>query len=276
MIDQDNHSVSGHIGLLDIMSTLALLFILLAAIFMIDLREQNDNANLLAIENDSLLNANQQRIIYLSSLQRMYIDLQKENRSSKQKTDSMLFSNYLLIDSLKSRNMRLIQENRSSKKRTDSVLFSNYLLIDSLKSRNIRLIKELGDRQVAKIIIPNELKGKVFFKSGDSKIEGQFKNTLDNYVRMIKDSLASGRYNLVQVEGHTDSDKVGGKKRYKNNWELGSARAISVVQYFESQGIEPQYLSATTHSQHKPSILNNNSEAAKAQNRRIEIILLKK
>jgi len=262
MIEQDNYSVSGHIGLLDIMSTLALLFILLAAIFMIDLREQNNNASLLELKNDSLLNANQQRIVYLSSLQRMYIDLQKKNRTAKQKNDSMLF---------------FVQEqNRASKRKSDSMLFSNYLLIDSLKSRNMRLIKELGDRQVAKIIIPNELRGKVFFKSGDSEIEGQFKKTLDNYVKMIKDSLRSGQYNLVQVEGHTDSDKVGGKKRHRNNWELGASRAISVVKYFESQGIEPKYLSATTHSEHKPSISGADSEEAKAKNRRIEIILLKK
>lgn len=243
MIDTDDQVASGHIGMLDIMSTLALLFILMAAIFMMNLREQtsdlgtmNKRMSIILAQNDSMKNALEQQIIHLSETEEKYADL---------------------------------------KRTSDSMSVINYLSMDSLKEKNLVLIKELNDRQIAKIIIPNELKGKVFFGSGSAKIEGQFKRTLDKFVTMIKDSLQSGNYNLVQVEGHTDSDKVGKKGKHKDNWDLGASRAISVVKYFASKGIPEKYLSATTHAEYKPT-RDEKSEKAKAENRRIEILMLKK
>ncbi|MGB1242429.1 MAG: OmpA/MotB family protein [Chitinophagales bacterium] len=237
MIDFENDEGIGPIGLLDIMAALALIFILVAAIFLIDLRDQDYDISVLSQQKDSLQTADERRIIYLNSLEQEYLKM---------------------------------------KEQSDSLSASNYLLIDSLSSSNMELIQELEKRKVTKIIIPNELRGKVFFKSGQNKIEGKFQATLDEYVKMIKDSLVSGKYNLVQVEGHTDTDPVGKKNRqFDTNWELGAARALAVVEYFISKGIDPQYLSATTHGEYKPEE-RKSSKAAKAKNRRIEIVLLKK
>ncbi len=237
MIDFENDAGVGPIGLLDIMAALALIFILVAAIFLIDLRDQNYDINVLSNQRDSLETAEERRIIYLNSLEQEYLKL---------------------------------------KSQTDSLSSSNYLLIDSLQSSNMELVRELEKRKITKIIIPNELRGKVFFKSGQNRIEGKFKTTLDEYVKMIKDSLSENNYNLVQVEGHTDIDPVGRKNRqFDTNWELGAARALAVVEYFVSKGIDPKHLSATTHGEFKPEV-NKKSRAAKAKNRRIEIVLLKK
>ncbi|MGB1241738.1 MAG: OmpA/MotB family protein [Chitinophagales bacterium] len=237
MIDFENDEGIGPIGLLDIMATLALIFILIAAIFLIDLRDQDHDISVLSQQKDSLQTAQERRIIYLNSLEMEYFKLKDEK---------------------------------------DSLSSSNYLLIDSLQSSNMNLIRELEKRKVTKIIIPNELRGKVFFQSGQNKIDGKFQSTLDEYVKMIKDSLGSGKYNLVQVEGHTDIDPVGRKNRqFDTNWELGAARALAVVQYFISKGISPKHLSATTHGEYKPEV-KKKTKAAKAKNRRIEIVLLKK
>ncbi|MGB0929837.1 MAG: OmpA/MotB family protein [Chitinophagales bacterium] len=237
MINFESDEGIGPIGLLDIMAALALIFILVAAIFLIDLRDQDYDISVLSQQKDSLQTADERRIIYLNSLEQEYLKM---------------------------------------KEQSDSLSASNYLLIDSLSSSNMELIQELEKRKITKIIIPNELRGKVFFKSGQNKIEGKFQATLDEYVKMIKDSLVSGKYNLVQVEGHTDTDPVGKKNRqFDTNWELGAARALAVVEYFVSKGIDPQYLSATTHGEYKPEE-RKSSKAAKAKNRRIEIVLLKK
>ncbi len=237
MIDFESDEGIGPIGLLDIMAALALIFILVAAIFLIDLRDQDYDISVLSQQKDSLKIAEERQIIYLDNLKQEYLKL---------------------------------------KEKTDSLSSSNYLLIDSLQSSNMELIQELEKRKITKIIIPNELRGKVFFKSGQNKIEGKFQSTLDEYVTMIKDSLVSGKYNLVQVEGHTDTDPVSNKNRqFDTNWELGAARALAVVEYFISKGIDPQYLSATTHGEYKPEE-RKTTKSAKAKNRRIEIVLLKK
>ncbi|MEZ4887717.1 MAG: OmpA family protein [Chitinophagales bacterium] len=237
MIDFENDDGIGPIGLLDIMATLALIFILIAAIFLIDLRDQDYDISVLSQQKDSLQTAEERRIIYLNNMELEYMKM---------------------------------------KEQTDSLNSANYLLIDSLQSSNIELIQELEKRKITKIIIPNELRGKVFFQSGQDRIEGKFQSTLDEYVKMIKDSLVSGKYNLVQVEGHTDTDPVGKKNRqFETNWELGAARALAVVRYFISKGIDPKYLSATTHGEFKPEE-DKNTQSAKTKNRRIEIVLLKK
>lgn len=136
------------------------------------------------------------------------------------------------------------------------------------------LLREIEKRRITKIIIPNELEGKVFFESGKATIRREFHSTLNRFYRLISDSLNSGHYNLVQVEGHTDDVPIH-TNLYRDNWDLGAARSISVVRYLVAKGIPPQFLSATTHSEFKP-FNPSTTMIARSQNRRIEIVLLKK
>ena len=76
----------------------------------------------------------------------------------------------------------------------------------------------------------------------------------------------------VRVEGHTD-DRPIATTRYPSNWELSTARAIGVVNYFSNQGgIPASLLSAAGYGAFKPRSPNDN-EAHRAANRRVEIIL---
>lgn len=76
----------------------------------------------------------------------------------------------------------------------------------------------------------------------------------------------------IRVEGHTDNQPIH-TARFPSNWELSSARAISVVQQLEHEGISRARLAAAGYGEHRP-ILANDSEERRALNRRVEIVIL--
>lgn len=79
--------------------------------------------------------------------------------------------------------------------------------------------------------------------------------------------------NHVRIEGHTD-DRPINTVVYPSNWELSSARATSVVRYFSGQhGIAPDRISALGYGEYRP-IRPNNSIENRAQNRRVDVVIL--
>lgn len=79
----------------------------------------------------------------------------------------------------------------------------------------------------------------------------------------------------IRVEGHTD-DIPTNSSVHKTNWELSTARAISVMNYLTSKKfIAPQNCSVEGFSEFRP-LVENNSDENRAKNRRVDIILLNK
>lgn len=76
---------------------------------------------------------------------------------------------------------------------------------------------------------------------------------------------------VMRVDGHTDIRPIA-TPEFPSNWELSSARAISVVRYLMQQGIAPQHLVAAGFGEFQP-IDTGISDAALAKNRRIELKL---
>jgi chemotaxis protein MotB len=76
---------------------------------------------------------------------------------------------------------------------------------------------------------------------------------------------------VLRVDGHTDATPIH-NARFASNWELSSARAISVVKFLITQGIPAQHLAATGFGENQPVDPANTPEAF-AKNRRIEIRL---
>jgi len=73
----------------------------------------------------------------------------------------------------------------------------------------------------------------------------------------------------MRVDGHTDNTPINSVE-FPSNWELSSARAISVVRYLMSQGIAPRHLVAAGFGEFQP-IDSGDSDQALAKNRRIEL-----
>jgi chemotaxis protein MotB len=81
--------------------------------------------------------------------------------------------------------------------------------------------------------------------------------------------------NKVIIEGHTDNQPLAGGK-YPSNWELSVARAYSVIEYFSKEkGISPERFIAAGYGEYRP-VASNETLEGRAQNRRIEIVLLRK
>jgi chemotaxis protein MotB len=77
----------------------------------------------------------------------------------------------------------------------------------------------------------------------------------------------------VRVEGHTDNVPIQ-TRRFPSNWELSVARAVNVVKYFAEVGkIDPHRLSAVGYGESRP-VVANDTASNRAQNRRVEILLL--
>jgi chemotaxis protein MotB len=80
--------------------------------------------------------------------------------------------------------------------------------------------------------------------------------------------------NPVLIEGHTDDVPIH-SARFRSNWDLSTARATAVVQWLiEREGIEPARLSAAGYGEFHPRVPNE-SPAARARNRRVDVVILK-
>ena len=76
---------------------------------------------------------------------------------------------------------------------------------------------------------------------------------------------------ILEVQGYTDPQPVKGGK-FASNWELSTARAISVVKLLIKDGVPPQHLSAAGFAQYQP-IVPGDTPADYAKDRRIELRL---
>ncbi|MHA1545904.1 MAG: OmpA family protein, partial [Alphaproteobacteria bacterium] len=76
---------------------------------------------------------------------------------------------------------------------------------------------------------------------------------------------------VLRVDGHTDTRPIN-TALFPTNWELSSARAISVVQSLIQNGVAPNRLVAAGFGEFQP-IDQNESESAYRRNRRIELKL---
>jgi chemotaxis protein MotB len=75
----------------------------------------------------------------------------------------------------------------------------------------------------------------------------------------------------VNIEGHTDSIPI--KGRYKDNWELSTARSNAIVRILvDNYKVDPVRVIASGHSYYDP-VDSNTSVDGRARNRRTEIIL---
>ena len=107
------------------------------------------------------------------------------------------------------------------------------------------------------------------FESGSANLRANFTSLLDS----VGDSLA-GASGLIQIEGHTDNVAMSFGNRYRNNWDLSSARAASVADYLQDGGsIAPGSMVIKGFADTRP-IASNDTATGRSENRRIEVVVL--
>ncbi len=108
----------------------------------------------------------------------------------------------------------------------------------------------------------------ILFDSGKTELKQRAKDVLKTIVLELNKVP-----NDIVVEGYTDNVPIR-SGRYLTNWELSMARAYSVIQYMEKVGINAMRLAGMGYGENRP-ITDNSTARKRAQNRRIEISLIK-
>jgi len=113
-----------------------------------------------------------------------------------------------------------------------------------------------------------ELATDILFPSGSADLSGEGRQA----VTEVAGVLSTIPNREFQVEGHTDNVPIR-TKVFPSNWELAYARANSVLQAMIAGGLAPNRISAASAGEYRPRTKNSN-DAERAQNRRIEIIVV--
>ncbi len=155
-----------------------------------------------------------------------------------------------------------LQERENKMKQLEQVI-SNALL--SFKDSGLEVSIKDGKVYVS-------LSNKLLFSSGSTKIDKEGQNALIELANVLKTQADIN----VLVEGHTDNKKVSGGQRFKDNWDLSVLRATEVVRYLtEDGGLPTTRVIASGRGEFFP-IRDEDTDEARALNRRTEIILTPK
>jgi chemotaxis protein MotB len=136
-----------------------------------------------------------------------------------------------------------------------------------------RLRQVLGERADLRVVGDRFVfQSELLFPSGAAELEpegreqmGRLADALADISRRIPADLPW----VLQVDGHTDRRPIA-TALFPSNWELSTARAVSVVKFLASRNIPPERLVAAGHGEFLP-LDGRDDEIGWRRNRRIEI-----
>ncbi|MCH5720540.1 OmpA/MotB family protein [Niabella hibiscisoli] len=172
-----------------------------------------------------------------------------------------------LVDEINASN-KYIQHLVNTKNKSDSL---NIVLTNNLtRSLSREELKDV-DVKVLKGVVYISLADNMLYKSGSYEISDKAGETLSKIAKIIQDYKD---YDVL-IEGNTDNVPIT-RPNIRNNWDLSSLRASSVVQALQNNyGVEPKRLTVGGRGEFNP-IADNATEAGKIKNRRTEIIITPK
>lgn len=121
------------------------------------------------------------------------------------------------------------------------------------------------ETQGRKIIIRIREKGS--FVSGSARLD-------DDYIPVLQEvrNVLATKEGTVSIQGHTDNIPIH-TARFRSNWELSSARAVSVTHELLSGGVlEPTRVTVSGFGETRPLVANKDT-SSRARNRRVEIVV---
>jgi len=128
-------------------------------------------------------------------------------------------------------------------------------------------LKKFSSVEVSESQIRLVLNTPVLFDSGSARLKPQTKTILDKIAKTL--SMTNEK---IIVEGHTDNIPIKSGE-FHSNWELSARRAVNVINYFMSKGIDASRFIAAGYGEYFPRA-SNDTPQGRAKNRRIEIVLL--
>jgi chemotaxis protein MotB len=134
-----------------------------------------------------------------------------------------------------------------------------------------KFVKESGlqesmtlDRASDRLVI--RMKSAILFAEAQARLTPEAEQVLAGLAPVL---ARAGSH--LRVEGHTDDLPIR-SATFPSNWELSTARAISVTRYLEEHGIATPRLSVAGYGEFHP-LAPNTGVASRARNRRVEIVV---
>lgn len=128
-------------------------------------------------------------------------------------------------------------------------------------ARDLLEVETVEDQVIIRI------KEKGSFSSGSATLISGFLPTMERITEEV--ATIKGR---IMVAGHTDDVPIS-TQRFRSNWELSSARAVSVLEFMMDSGLlKADQMEVKGLSDTKPLVENSNNQN-RAKNRRVEIII---
>lgn len=109
---------------------------------------------------------------------------------------------------------------------------------------------------------------KLLFDSGSEELKAEAQPVL----LKIVDVVLRNPKTVIRIEGHTDNAPLWKGHRFPSNVELSQARAKGVYDFLVSRGVDVGRLSMVGYGESRP-VTPNDSDEARAQNRRVEIVI---
>jgi chemotaxis protein MotB len=113
-----------------------------------------------------------------------------------------------------------------------------------------------------------ELAENILFDSGKAELKPEGQAAMTEVAEVLK-TITDRDF---QITGHTDNIPIR-THRFPSNWELSTARAVTVTRFMGDKGVAPERLSAAGYADTQPVAANDTPEG-RQQNRRIEIVLM--
>ncbi len=148
-------------------------------------------------------------------------------------------------------------------------IISNVSSSDSNKEEEQYAVQDTISGANEKVItIPSE----ILFESGKADLKWEALRALADVAEQIKEKIGDEDGWQIRVEGHTDNVPIHNKK-YSSNWDLSTARALSVVKFFMVHHyFKPDQLQAMGYGEFRP-VAPNDTPENRRKNRRVEIRL---
>ena len=203
----------------------------------------------------------------LAAAEAKYAKLQESLDKSLTNASQNNISIEKLVDQINESN-QYIRHLVEVKSKSDSL---NMVLTNNLtRSLSQDELKEV-DVQVLKGVVYISLADNMLYKSGSYEINSRAAQTLSKIAKIIKDYKD---YDVL-IEGNTDNVPIK-KTNIRNNWDLSTLRASSVVQALQNDyGVDPKRLTAGGRGEFNP-VASNDTEVGKQRNRRTQIIITPK
>ena len=203
----------------------------------------------------------------LKAAEAKYAKLQESLDKSLTNASQNNISIEKLVDQINESN-QYIRHLVEVKSKSDSL---NMVLTNNLtRSLSKEELKEV-DVQVLKGVVYISLADNMLYKSGSYEINSRAAETLSKIAKIIKDYKD---YDVL-IEGNTDNVPIK-KTNIRNNWDLSTLRASSVVQALQNDyDVDPKRLTAGGRGEYNP-IASNDTEIGKQRNRRTQIIITPK